>query len=175
MGQRLTIAIKENNKIQATTYYHWSGNTKSAAELVSTILNTTIPLGACDPYEKAVHLLQATDADFIGDRNKGVIRVTECGVAESMENTDHIVTIDYDNMTVDFGMFYGRDIDDELDLNETESDIPTISDIRETNFDHTAVPFDGWSDFVKFISENEFFVDQCDTGDDIPVVWQVIK
>lgn len=39
MGQRLNIEIKENNKVLANSYYHWSGYTSSALLLTEKILD----------------------------------------------------------------------------------------------------------------------------------------
>ena len=61
MGQRLNIQIEANDtntnetKVLANCYYHWSGYTSSAMELVKEIVDSGIyNLDILDPVEKAI-------------------------------------------------------------------------------------------------------------------------
>ena len=102
MGQRLNIQIEANNTdtheivVLANCYYHWSGYTYSAMELVKEIVESGIHnLDILDPVEKAIRLLEATGAGLSGDeltdtynepkyrvasnRNSGLIAIPETG------------------------------------------------------------------------------------------------
>ena len=116
MGQRLNIQIEANvtdtneTKVLANCYYHWSGNTSSAMELVNEIVNSGIyKLDILDPVEKAIRLLEATGAGLAGDeltdtyyapkykvssdRNKGLIAISEEGKKSTVKYEESRVTI----------------------------------------------------------------------------------
>ena len=74
MGQRLNIQIEATDtdtnetKVLANCYYHWSGYTSSAMELVNEMVNSGIyNLDILDPVEKAIRLLEATGAGLTED------------------------------------------------------------------------------------------------------------
>ena len=74
MGQRLNIQIEANNpdtnetKVLANCYYHWSGYTSSALELVYEVVSSGIyNLDISDPVEKAIRLLEETGAGLAKD------------------------------------------------------------------------------------------------------------
>ena len=102
MGQRLNIQIEANvtdtneTKVLANCYYHWSGYTSSAMELVKEIVESGVyNLDILDPVEKAIRLLEATGAGLAMDeltdtynepkyivasnRNSGLIAISEAG------------------------------------------------------------------------------------------------
>ena len=102
MGQRLNIQIEANDTdtnetvVLANCYYHWSGYTYSAMELVNKIVKSGVyNLDILDPVEKAIRLLEATGAGLAMDeltdtynepkyivasnRNSGLIAISEAG------------------------------------------------------------------------------------------------
>lgn len=186
MGQRLAIRVKQENKTQAIALYQWSGNTKSAMQLVTKALESRW-LG--NPLANAIETLQGTGAGFLEEnhekiaevewqlafmintvtnRDDGVIAIDHDTMVEFDDRADHIVTIDCDNMTVDFDLFFNSEYLDD----EEETTLP--ADIKEIDIDHTNIPFNRWDEFVDFVSENPLFVDATDTGDEEPVVWRHI-
>ena len=116
MGQRLNIQIEANNTdtneivVLANCYYHWSGYTSSAMELVKEIVDSGIyNLDILDPVEKAIRLLEATGAGLCeGEltytynipkykvttgRNSGLIAISEEGINNIAEWEESRVTI----------------------------------------------------------------------------------
>ena len=74
MGQRLNIQIEATDtdtnetKVLANCYYHWSGYTSSAMELVYEMVSSGIyNLDISDPVEKAIRLLEETGAGLAKD------------------------------------------------------------------------------------------------------------
>ena len=116
MGQRLNIQIEANDTdtnetvVLANCYYHWSGYTSSAMELVNEIVDSGIyNLDILDPVEKAIRLLEATGSGLAGDeltdtyyapkykvssdRNKGLIAISEEGKKSTVKYEESRVTI----------------------------------------------------------------------------------
>ena len=116
MGQRLNIQIEANDtdtnetKVLANCYYHWSGYTSSAMELVNEIVKSGMyKLDILDPVEKAIRLLEATGAGLAGDeltdtyyahrykvstdRNMGLIAISEEGKKSTVKYEESRVTI----------------------------------------------------------------------------------
>ena len=130
MGQRLNIQIEANNPITnetvvlANCYYHWSGYTSSAMELVNEMVNSGVyKLDILDPVEKAIRLLEATGAGIAvdeltntyyapkynvsSDRNKGIIAISEEGTNRVAEWEESRVTINLTTGSIDMsGMVY---------------------------------------------------------------------
>ena len=130
MGQRLNIQIEANNtdtnetKVLANCYYHWSGYTSSAMELVNEIVESGIyNLDILDPVEKAIRLLEATGAGLAKneltdtyntpkykvstDRNIRLIAVSEKGINETIKWEESRVTINLTTGSIDMSdMFY---------------------------------------------------------------------
>ena len=130
MGQRLNIQIEANNpttdktEVLANCYYHWSGYTSSAMELVNEIVDSGIyKLDILDPVEKAIRLLEATGAGLAideltdtyntpkynvsYDRNKGLIAISEEGTNNVAEWEESRVTINLTTGSIYMsGMFY---------------------------------------------------------------------
>ena len=116
MEQRLNIQIEANDtdtyetKVLANCYYHWSGHTSSAMELVKVIVDSGIyNLDTLDPVEKAIRLLEETGAGLAIDeltdtynepkykvatsRNNGLIAISEEGTNRIAEWEESRVTI----------------------------------------------------------------------------------
>ena len=126
MGHRLNIEILENGEVLANSYYHCSGYTSSAIILVREILKgfKKAEQNEFEGVRKAIDLLELTGAGlsenekdylyFIGDqillydtrgyvgRNKGLISVSENGIAETRKFTDMSVEIDLEKQTIKF-------------------------------------------------------------------------
>ena len=130
MGQRLNIQIEANDTdsneivVLANCYYHWSGYTSSAMELVKKIVESGIyNLDILDPVEKAIRLLEATGAGLAGDeltdtyyapkykvssdRNKGLIAISEEGKKSTVKYEESRVTINLTTGSINMSdMFY---------------------------------------------------------------------
>ena len=130
MGQRLNIQIEDNDtdtnetKVLANCYYHWSGYTSSAMELVNEIVNSGIyNLDILDPVEKAIRLLESTGAGLAEDeltdtynepkyritsnRNSGIIAISEEGTNRIAEWEESRVTINLTTGSINMSdMFY---------------------------------------------------------------------
>lgn len=166
MGQRLNIQIEANDtdtdetKVLANCYYHWSGYTSSAMELVKEIVDSGIyNLDILDPVEKAIRMLEVTGAGLTKDefteaypenkyklstdRDIGLITISEAGILETQNWEEARVTINLSTGMVDMGGVYYLDEVDEEDEDETLDDIP------ELEYDlHTSI-----SDFTKVYNE----------------------
>ena len=124
MEQRLNIQIEANHtdtyetKVLANCYYHWSGHTSSAMELVKVIVDSGIyNLDTLDPVEKAIRLLEETGAGLAIDeltdtynetkykisthRNNGLIAISEKGIKETMTWEESRVTINLTTGSID--------------------------------------------------------------------------
>ena len=168
MGQRLNIQIEmdipdsSESKVLANAYYHWSGYTSSAYELVKMIADSEYWNDNCtimDPVEKAIRLLEVTGAGLTKDeftdmypeskynksttRSNGLIAISEEGIQETQYWEEARVTINLTTKMVDMGGVYYLDEVDEEDEDETLEDIP------ELEYDlHTSI-----SDFTKVYDE----------------------
>ena len=134
MGQRLNIEIIEDSQRIATSYYHWGAYTSFAIELTETILNSISLLERKYSNKKllAIRLLEATgarltevalekakeefpDSEFENEnlnRNDGLIDITE----EEMDTTfyweESNVSIELNDRSVKFDVFYILQRDD---------------------------------------------------------------
>lgn len=151
MGQRLNIQLEidipdsSESKVLANAYYHWSGYTSSAYELVKYIADSPYCCEDCtftDPVEKAIRLLEATGAGLTEDefteaypeskyklstnRNDGLIAISEKGIKETQNWEEARVTINLTTGMVDMGGVYYLDEVDEEDEDETLEDIPEL-------------------------------------------------
>ena len=130
MEQRLNIQIEANDtdtyetKVLANCYYHWSGHTSSAMELVKVIVDSGIyNLDTLDPVEKAIRLLEETGAGLAIDeltdtynepkykvatsRNNGLIAISETGTNRVIELQESIITINLTTGSINMSdMFY---------------------------------------------------------------------
>ena len=130
MGQRLNIQIEANDidtnktEVLANCYYHWSGYTSSAMELVNEIVDSGIyELDILDPVEKAIRLLEATGAGLAKNeltdtyntpkykvatgRNSGIIAISEEGTDRVADWEESRVTINLTTGSINMSdMFY---------------------------------------------------------------------
>ena len=181
MGQRLNIQIEakdiDTNKIVvlANCYYHWSGYTSSAMELVNEIVESGIyNLDILDPVEKAIRLLEATGAGLAEDeltdtyntpkykvstnRNDGLIAISEEGTNRVAEWEESRVTINLTTGSINMSdMFY-----DETDLFSKEDRQNHQKNLYELKADLNS-SFDTFKTLYTELTENVFdSTDGCD-------------
>ena len=160
MGQRLNIQIEANDtdtnetKVLANCYYHWSGYTSSAMDLVNEIVKSGIyNLDILDPVEKAIRLLEATGAGLAEDeltetyntpkykvstsRNDGLIAISEEGTDRVADWEESRVTINLTTGSINMSdMVY--DVTDEFSEEELETKLKNLYELKadlNSNFD----------------------------------------
>ena len=152
MGQRLNIQIEatdtdtNENVVLANCYYHWSGYTSSAMELVNKIVDSGMyNLDILDPVEKAIRLLEVTGAGLTEDeltdtyntpkymlatsRNDGLIAISEKGINETIKWEESRVTINLTTGSINMSdMFY--DETDEFNKEELETKLKNLYKLK---------------------------------------------
>ena len=152
MGQRLNIQIEANDtntnetKVLANCYYHWSGYTHSAMELVKEIVDSGIyNLDILDPVEKAIRLLEATGAGLAEDelteiyntpkykistdRDMGLIAISKEGTNRVAEWEESRVTINLTTGSINMSdMVY--DETDEFSSDELETKLKNLYELK---------------------------------------------
>ena len=181
MGQRLNIQIEANNtdtnetEVLANCYYHWSGNTYGAMELVNEIVDSGIyNLDILDPVEKAIRLLEATGAGLAEDeltdnynthkykmginRNDGLIAISEEGTNRIAEWEESRVTINLTTGSINTSdMFY--DETDEFSKEVLETDLKNLY-VLKADLNSS---FDTFHALYTELTENVFdSTDGCD-------------
>ena len=174
MEQRLNIQIEANDtdtyetKVLANCYYHWSGHTSSAMELVKVIVDSGIyNLDTLDPVEKAIRLLEETGAGLAIDeltdtynepkykvatsRNNGLIAISETGTNRVIELQESIVTINLTTGSINMSdMFY--DETDEFSKEVLETKLKNLYELK-ANLNSS---FDTFPDLYTEITDNVF-------------------
>lgn len=154
MGQRLNIEIVKNGRVLANSYYHWSGFSNSAINLVIRIIQNYeyIKKYNVEKYIKnqdlllAIRLLEETGAglnntdiarNILKDetmnlklkecqgRNEGIIGITQEDIEETRAWEEGRVSIDIENKKIDF------DVIEEYTLEELKNDYD--EEIKELN------------------------------------------
>ena len=181
MGQRLNIQIEANDtdtnetKVLANCYYHWSGYTSSAMELVKEIVESGIyNLDILDPVEKAIRLLEATGAGLAEDeltdtynepkyekaisRNMGLIAISEEGTNRVAELKKSRVTINLTTSSIDMSdMVY-----EETDVFSRADRETKLKNLYELKADLNS-SFDTFKTLYTELTENVFdSTDGCD-------------
>lgn len=175
MGQRLVINIQKNNKSIATAYYHWSGYTFSSAEITSQAIDKYYQLKdenpQIDDLNLAVEMLYSTEAGLTDkaingfgtqitnirhavDRNCGLIDLTQEGMENSISWAEGLVTLDLDNETVDWDVFFlegDRECFEEV-KEEYELDIE-YDDISDLDRNCSPVNFEEFPSIIEEIYE----------------------
>lgn len=145
MGQRLNIEIVKNGRVLANSYYHWSGFSNSAINLVIQIIQKYeyIKKYNVEKYIKnqdlllAIRLLEETGAglnntdiarNILKDetmnlklkecqgRNEGIIGIIQEDIEETRAWEEGRVSIDIENKKIDF------DVIEEYTLEELKND-----------------------------------------------------
>lgn len=174
MGQRLNIQIEANDtdtdetKVLANCYYHWSGYTSCAFELVNEIVKSGIyNLDILDPVEKAIRLLESTGAGLAEDeltdtysipeyklatnRNDGLIAISEKGINTTVKWEEARVTINLTTGSINMSdMFYDESDEFSSAVYETE-----IKNLYELKADLNS-SFDTFQDLYTEINDNVF-------------------
>ena len=181
MGQRLNIQIEANDtdtnktEVLANCYYHWSGYTSSALELVNEIVNSGIyKLDILDPVEKAIRLLEATGSGLAGDeltdtyyapkykvssdRNKGLIAISEEGTNRVVDWEESRVTINLTTGSINMSdMFY-----DETDVFSRADRETKLKNLYELKADLNS-SFDTFQTLYTELTNNVFKTShECD-------------
>ena len=162
MGERLNLEIRQGGELLANAYYHWSGYTRSALELVEMVLKEIPKIKESTPVLKAIRLLEATNAGLTPqekeyaqqnlegfdpnqfkdaiNRNEGLISISEEGMTDTQRWEEERVTIDLDDQLIGFGACFmvedKEEYCDEYEEAEEEYEaIPVYSrDISEFDF-----------------------------------------
>ena len=182
MGQRLNIQIEANDTdtneiiVLANCYYHWSGYTSSAMELVKEIVESGVyNLDILDPVEKAIRLLESTGAGLAEDeltdnynepkykvstdRNVGLIAISEAGTNRVADWEESRVTINLTTGSINMSdMFY-----DETDVFSRADRETKLKNLYELKADLNS-SFDTFQDLYTELTDNVFdSTDGCDT------------
>lgn len=170
MGQRLNIEIKDEGKVLANAYYHWSGYTSSALELIQLILESLEKVNFENNVIKAIKLLEETGAGLVNEeleyakkifksknisfsecisRNEGLISITEEGIEKNRYWEESRVEIDLVNKTIKFDAVFKISIEEyeEEYVDEDVEDIP----IYEIDFN--SIQFNSFLMFKESILE----------------------
>lgn len=124
MGERLNLEIKENGKLLANAYYHWSGYTRSALELTQKVIEASHLVEDSNPLLRAIRLLEATEAGFTPEerfyanrvlkpeevaalktatsRNDGLIAISPEGMKDTQKWQEEYVAIDLGEQEISF-------------------------------------------------------------------------
>lgn len=156
MGQRLNIEIVKNGRVLANSYYHWSGFSNSAINLVIQIIQNYeyIKKYNVEKYIKnqdlllAIRLLEETGAglnntdiarNILKDetmnlklkecqgRNEGIIGIIQEDIEETRAWEEGRVSIDIENKKIDF------DVIEEYTLEELKNDYYDEEEMKELN------------------------------------------
>lgn len=170
MGQRLNIEIVKGDNVLANAYYHWSGYSNSAIDLVECIIRY---YDYADKYHHendtlfAIKLLEKTGAGLTEDeveyvkkkygetklsdckgRNNGLIAITKKGIEETREWEEARVTIDIDTKTFDFKRAMWK-----LDKSEIKECIEEGKIFYEINYDLKNIEFEKVFDLKALIDK----------------------
>lgn len=146
MGQRLNIEIRSKGKVVANCYYHWSAYTMSALRLTKEIINNFDGIQDNDDVKRAVKLLESTGAGY-SDRNAGLIATSEEKMNDTRYWEEGRITIDMDNKTFDFNVFFkGYDEDGTKDILEEHPNI-----VRYDDFPLENMPFEKIDEYTNMI------------------------
>lgn len=136
MGQRLNIEIEKNNKTLANAYYHWSAYSSSACEMTQQIVDyINKNPQTCDDVLYAIRILEHTGAGLTDNhpselktaqnmfpnesfqeckgRNFGLLAITDDGIKETRSWEEGRVTINLDNKTINFEVYWEYDPNEE--------------------------------------------------------------
>lgn len=179
MGERLNLEIERHGTTLANCYYHWSGFTRSAAELaIEAIKAEPKDWGYHGSPLQAIEMLAYTGAALDGasrsvikdmypdgvklpllkeamertlNRNNGLISITSFGMYETRMWEEERVVIDTTNRVVRFGALRLMDEDsyDEEEINDAKS---TAKEIGH-GINSMDIPFDKLSEFLEALND----------------------
>jgi|GEM_PF-1543705 hypothetical protein len=180
MGQRLNIEIVKNGKVLANSYYHWSGYSNSAVNMVVQIIQEYeyIKKYKVEKYIKnqdlllAIRLLEETGAglndidmtrNILKDetmnlklkkcqgRDEGIIGITQKDIEETRYWEEGRVSIDIENKKIDFGVIN--------EYTEEEFNYDYDEEIKELNIKKIDINFKNIS--FEDIFELKAFIDKA--------------
>lgn len=180
MGQRLNIEIVKNGKVLANSYYHWSGYSNSAVNMVVQIIQEYeyIKKYKVEKYIKnqdlllAIRLLEETGAglndidmtrNILKDetmnlklkkcqgRDEGIIGITQKDIEETRYWEEGRVSIDIENKKIDFGVIN--------EYTEEELNYDYDEEIKELNIKKIDINFKNIS--FEDIFELKAFIDKA--------------
>ena len=180
MGQRLNIEIVKNGKVLANSYYHWSGYSNSAVNMVVQIIQEYeyIKKYKVEKYIKnqdlllAIRLLEETGAglndidmtrNILKDetmnlklkkcqgRDEGIIGITQKDIEETRYWEEGRISIDIENKKIDFGVI-NEYTEEELNYDYDEK-------IKELNIKKIDINFKNIS--FEDIFELKTFIDKA--------------
>lgn len=180
MGQRLNIEIVKNGKVLANSYYHWSGYSNSAVNMVVQIIQEYeyIKKYKVEKYIKnqdlllAIRLLEETGAglndidmtrNILKDetmnlklkkcqgRDEGIIGITQKDIEETRYWEEGRISIDIENKKIDFGVIN--------EYTEEELNYDYDEEIKELNIKKIDINFKNIS--FEDIFELKTFIDKA--------------
>ena len=186
MGQRLNLEIKRDGELLANAYYHWSGYTSSALELIEQVLIAIPTVKEQHPVLEAVRLLEATnagmnagekdyatktiegfDANQFQDpihRNEGLISISPKGIECTQYWEEARAELDLETKTIAFDVCYYMDRDHYLKVTKsTDKDYESLpmSDLDISSF--TFDEFEKVNTFIQsLVQEREYAYRQPD-------------
>lgn len=196
MGERLNLEIWHNGKVLANAYYHWSGYTDDAANVVTDALkyiksnpaeNNNILLyairaleatgaGLTDreiEYAKKIDCLNnATFAPCVS-RNSGLIGISPDGIADTRYWQEEAARIFIDESRVSFRAFCIDEIwefDKEQMANGKNI---KASDLMRANWNIDDIKFNVWAEFATFLKlqDHQPFVANVEPHEVIQFIW----
>ena len=181
MGQRLNIEIVKNGRVLANSYYHWSGFSNSAINLVIQIIQNYeyIKKYNVEKYIKnqdllfAIRLLEETGAglnninkamEILGDktmnlklkecqgRNEGIIGITQEDIEETRDWEEGRVSIDIENKKIDFEVI-NEYTEEELKDDYDEKEIKELN-IKKIDRNFKNISFEDIFELKAFIDKS---------------------
>ncbi|MBO7472521.1 MAG: hypothetical protein J6U00_00715 [Ruminococcus sp.] len=173
MGQRLNIEIWDKGQVLANAYYHWSGYTLSALELIEKIITNVDNLVECDNDRlKAVWLLQLTGAGLTQDelstifckgfkgitdckgRDDGLIAVSDKGIQDTRQWEEDRATIYLDERRIDFDVVF-KQYRWEYDKEREDYGNPAFKELPIIDWNLSDIKFKDFENFYAFMEELE--------------------
>lgn len=171
MGQRLTISIVTGDQPMLALYQHWGGYTDSTLEeikdirnvlmtvknytkkaILTAILNKTKYNAAEDQVQAIKDIVGDKAEVFEGNRNNGIIYVTDGDVGRTIDIADVHVEFDIDAMTITcYGLFNERSIEDFME-SQDDNECVRIWTTRKY-FDTTCWNFRDREDFEGWLCD----------------------
>ena len=176
MGQRLNLEIVQGDAVLANAYYHWSGYTSSAFDLVKQIVDSGVYYSnIADPVEKAIRMLEVTGAGLTEDeftemyspdkfatatsRNTGLIAISKTGIEETRRWEEANITIDISTGSIDTGgVFYLIDEYEEQEEQEESVELANSLVVDITKFQELYEEITNLNTYRIKVSEHIFML-----------------
>lgn len=186
MGQRLNLEIHDGNytpkkrmgRLVANAYYHWSGYSESAIEILKVALDELKNSDENDPFLRAIKALEATGAGLTDKersyakdelkgytpkpcdgRNDGLIAVSPDGTKDTRVWEEGRIEIHLnpyeDTDYVKYEVFFKRDEAEEKRESERYGDpMPENVEIVDFNFNH--IPLNKVGELEELVRNNDY-------------------